>query len=278
MTYRLGSLCSGAGALDMAAAQVLGDMEHAWSAESDPAASKVLAHHWPNVANLGDITAVDWATVQPVDLICAGFPCQPVSQAGKRKVTDDARWLWPHIARAVRVLRPRLVVLENVAGLLIPWHDGPTWQAAPVEEVVGDLAEGGFGIRWCCVRASDIGAPHRRERVFIVAADPHRPRLERQRELHGETGGEKPAARAAPDLRWDRYVGAIERWQRLTRPVPTVIDGQGLHASGFVEWMMGLPAGWVTGHGLSRAAALRLLGNGVVPAQAALALRALNGP
>lgn len=169
VTLRLGSLCSGAGMLDLAVAQVL-DVTTAWHCENDAHAARVLAHHWPDVPNHGDLTAVDWSTVEPVDVVTAGFPCQPISQAGRRKVTNDARWLWPHIAHAVRVLRPRLVLLENVVPLLRPWRDDDTglWYRAPIEEVAADLASLRYDLRWTCLRAADIGAPHRRERVFIV--------------------------------------------------------------------------------------------------------------
>jgi DNA (cytosine-5)-methyltransferase 1 len=160
----IGSLCSGMGGLDLAVEAVLGPARHAWHAESDPDASKVLATHWPDTPNRGDLTAVDWSQVEPVDVLVAGYPCQGESLAGRRRGAGDERWLWPHVAGAVRVVRPRLVVLENVPGHL----------SMGFGRVLGDLAACGYDARWQCVRASDVGAPHRRERVFIVAwpADP----------------------------------------------------------------------------------------------------------
>lgn len=144
--------------LDLAVERVFGG-ETVWHCELDPAASKVLAHRWPRVPNLGDITKVDWATVEPVDILCGGWPCQPFSLAGKRKGAEDERALWPYVAGAVRVVRPRIICLENVSAVL-----GPEFQ-----RVANDLAEIGYDIAWTCLRASDVGAPHRRERVFIVA-------------------------------------------------------------------------------------------------------------
>ncbi|HEX6969269.1 MAG TPA: DNA cytosine methyltransferase [Micromonosporaceae bacterium] len=159
MTLRLGSVCTGYGGLDLAAEAVLGPLEHTWHAEIDPHASRVLAHHWPGVPNLGDLTAVDWTRVEPVDVYTAGYPCQPLSLAGRRAGLSDERWIWDDVIRAIRVLRPRLVLLENVAGHL----------SLGFGRVLGDLAAAGFDAEWGCFRASDVGAPHRRERVFIAA-------------------------------------------------------------------------------------------------------------
>lgn len=157
-TLRIGSVCTGYGGLDQAVQEVFGG-ELAWVADNDPGAALILAHRHPGVPNLGDITALDWHDVEPVDILTGGYPCQPFSTAGKRKGTKDARHLWPHIARALGVLRPRLAVFENVAGHLSLGFD----------TVLGDLAASGFDADWCCVRASDIGAAHRRNRLFLLA-------------------------------------------------------------------------------------------------------------
>jgi len=157
---RIGSLFSGAGGLDLAVREVFsGDV--VWHSELDPAASKVLAHHYPAVPNLGDVTAVDWTAVEPVDVMCGGYPCQPFSVAGQREGTIDERHLWPYFAEAIRRVRPRYVVLENVAG-----H-----RSMGFDSVLGDLASMRFDAQWCSLRASDVGAPHRRERLFILATD-----------------------------------------------------------------------------------------------------------
>lgn len=157
---RYGSLFSGAGGLDLAIEEVF-DAECAWQCEYDSAASKVLATHWPDVPNLHDVTKVDWSTVEPVDIMCGGYPCQPFSAAGQRKGTDDERHLWPYFAEAIRRVRPRYVVLENVAG-----H-----RSMGFDSVLGDLASLGYDAQWCSIRASDVGAPHRRERLFVLATD-----------------------------------------------------------------------------------------------------------
>lgn len=156
---RIGSLCTGYGGLDMAVKAVFGGQLVWWSdVESGPIA--IMEHRHPGVLNLGDLKAVNWWSVPPIDLLTAGYPCQPFSNAGKRLGLDDPRHLWPWIAYAIAILRPRVVVLENVAAHL----------KRGFRIVAEDLAALGYDARWLLNRASDIGAPHKRERLFVVAA------------------------------------------------------------------------------------------------------------
>lgn len=180
---KIGSLFSGAGGLDMAVAEVFGGTI-VWHSEIDKAASKVLAYRFPDVPNLGDITAVGWDDVPAVDVLCGGFPCQDVSTAGKRAgIKDGTRsGLWAIFADAIDALRPQVVIIENVRGLLSATAHrdmesddavmgdragGPVLRAAGA--VLGDLADLWYCARWATVSAASVGAPHRRERVFIVA-------------------------------------------------------------------------------------------------------------
>jgi DNA (cytosine-5)-methyltransferase 1 len=160
MTLRIGSLCTGYGGLDMAAQAVFGG-ELTWWADVDPGPIAVMQRHHPGVPNLGDLKAIDWSAVERVDLLTAGYPCQPFSNAGKRLGTQDPRHLWPYVAKAVGAIRPLCVVLENVAAHLRRGFD----------VVLQDLAEIGYDATWVVVRASDVGAPHRRERLFVVTSD-----------------------------------------------------------------------------------------------------------
>ncbi|MBM0224406.1 DNA cytosine methyltransferase [Micromonospora sp. ATA51] len=140
---RIGSLCSGYGGLDMAVELVLGG-QLTWYAETDRHARTVLAHHWPGVPNLRDIRAVDWNTVEPVDILTAGFPCQDISNAGKRAgIGGEHSSVWTCVAHAVRVLRPPLVFVENVAALL----------RRGLDVVESDLASIGYDTSWLCLRA-----------------------------------------------------------------------------------------------------------------------------
>ena len=156
----IGSLCSGIGGLDLAVEAYFG-AELAWYAELAEAPWWVMQRHWPGVVNHGSIIEHDWDSVSSIDILTAGYPCQPFSHAGKRQGADDERHLWPYVLDAICDLRPRWVVLENVAGHL----------SLGFGDVLGDLAEAGFDAEWCVLRASDVGAPHQRARLFIVATD-----------------------------------------------------------------------------------------------------------
>jgi DNA (cytosine-5)-methyltransferase 1 len=155
-----GSLFAGIGGIDLGLERA--GWTGRWQVEWDPFCQHVLAHHWPDVTRYGDITAVDWSTVERVDLIAGGFPCQPVSIAGKQAGQADDRWLWPEFVRSIRALRPRFVLVENVRNLLAV-NDG-----GPFGEVLGDLAALGYDAEWDCIPAAAVGAPHLRDRVWIV--------------------------------------------------------------------------------------------------------------
>lgn len=186
----VGSLFSGIGGLDLAVESFFG-ARTVWHCEFDPEPSKVLATRWPGVPNFGDITAVDWSTAEPVDIICGGFPCQDLSLAGRRKgMRPGTRsGLWSDFRKAIAVLRPSVVVIENVGGLLngcaeseadstlgsCPRCADPDsgLRHAPNLRALGrvliDLAALGFDAEWHALRASDVGAPHPRLRVFVLA-------------------------------------------------------------------------------------------------------------
>lgn len=183
MKLKIGSLFSGYGGLDLAAAEVLGG-EVAWHCEWDDAPSKILAHHFPDIPNFRDVSLVDFTQVPSVDVLTGGFPCQDVSLAGRRAGLKDGTrsGLWSEFARAIDELHPSLVVIENVRGLLSAEADRnmepDAWLVGDGDSrpslralgaVLGDLADLGYDAEWCGVRAADAGAPHGRFRVFVVA-------------------------------------------------------------------------------------------------------------
>jgi DNA (cytosine-5)-methyltransferase 1 len=170
---RLGSLCTGVGGIELG----LG-IEPVWVADNNKYASKLLDIRHPSVPNLGDLTTIDWMQVEWCNILTAGYPCQPFSNAGLKKGINDERHIFPFIAEGIRILRPDFVILENVRGHL---RQG-------LQEVLGEFAHLGYAVRWGVVRASDAGAPHKRERIFIVAAHPQREFSELSREL-GKLGG-----------------------------------------------------------------------------------------
>lgn len=187
-----------------------------WQCEYDTAAAKVLAHRYPNIPNCGDVTAINWDSLDRVDILCGGYPCQPFSAAGQRKGTEDERHLWPYFAEAIRRIRPRYVVLENVAG-----H-----RSMGFDTVLGDLASVGYDAQWCSVRASDVGAPHRRERVFVLAtpSDASDATADRQR---SRTQLGQGSADAADANLWS-VAARIGRGELLL-PTPSAADGDGGH-------------------------------------------------
>jgi DNA (cytosine-5)-methyltransferase 1 len=175
---KIGSLCTGYGGLDLAVEAVTGG-QTIWYSEFDKHVSKIMEYHRPNLTNYGDLTKIDWQTMPPVDILTAGYPCQPFSAAGQRKGINDPRHIWPHIATAISILRPKLVVLENVRGHLSLGFD----------EVLKTLTQIGYDAKWEIIRASDIGAPHQRARLFIIAypqSSRRRPQQDRQKSSPSE--------------------------------------------------------------------------------------------
>lgn len=298
---RVVSLFSGYGGLDMGLLSVLGGTVVAHS-EIDQFACRVLEHHWPGIPNYGDVTTAVWDDLfGTVDLVVGGFPCQSVSLNGRRgglicETGDDLFGAilspWEGMVRAITELEPRAVVIENVGGLL----SAPVSAVGPGSETVGgafgrilsDLAGLGFDAFWCRVPASHAGAAHRRRRVFIlaVAADTGGEECTRWAGLRpreqAEIGGGRPGdSTLAPSEQWGRFRPAISHWGWVIgRPAPdglVVGPSGGLIANArFMEWHMGLPDGWVTDvPGISPDQQRKLLGNGVVPQQAAMAIRFL---
>jgi len=428
MSLRVGALFAGYGGLERAVSMVFPTARPVWFSQYDPeggerqAPSRILAHHWPDVPNHGDITRIDWSQVEPIDILTGGFPCQDVSHAGKRAGlgATTRTGLWGRMADAIDTLRPRLVVAENVRGLLsaqadsdvepCPWCMGGAADGEPplraLGAVLGDLAELGFDAAWVGLRAADVGAPHGRFRVFILAwpqsdtgaltwpqsdtgallptpavndmgaaymPDEWDEWTARMRAEHGngnghgnslsvealrllptptvsDTNGAGEHGTGGADLRtavsllptpratdgtkggphqrgssgdlmlpsavllptptamdskasggnpdttgthgttltdatvrqsvdFGQYAPAIARWEAITRPAPSPTEPTGKGGAQrlsprFVEWMQGLPDGWVTDvPGITRNDTLKALGNGVVPQQAAEAIR-----
>lgn len=195
MTF--GSLFSGIGGMDLGLER--SGMQCRWQVEIDPWCRRVLTKHWPQVPKFGDIKEITGKELEPVDLIAGGFPCQPVSLAGKGKAQEDDRWLWPEFARILRVLRPPFALLENVPGLLVRGFG----------DVLGDLAEMGYAAGWGVLSACRFGAPHMRKRLFVVA---HSPRIRR----HWGTLPEPPAELLEGE---GQGCGGLRTWPEASRTV-----------------------------------------------------------
>lgn len=179
-----GSLFSGYEGAGLALESIWPDTQTRWVSDIEAGPRKVLAHRYPDAPNLGDITKIDWSQVEPVDIITGGSPCQDLSHAGKRAGMKPGTrsGLWASMHDAITIIKPRLVVWENVRGALsaeattgdvescefcLADRDGQPMRA--LGRVLGDLAEIGYDAIWTSLRAADVGACHGRFRVFVVA-------------------------------------------------------------------------------------------------------------
>jgi DNA (cytosine-5)-methyltransferase 1 len=239
-TLRIGSLCTGYGGLDLAV-ETYFNAETIWCAEFDKYASKVITERF-DIPNAGDIKQIRWAMMPEIDILTAGYPCQPFSIAGSRKGSNDSRHIWPDILKGISILRPRVVILENVKGHL----------NLGFNTVLKDLSEQGYDANWEIVRAAEVGAPHHRRRLFIVA-------YLRDYQFTREWDMQELGRRHSPFL------------DMSMQEPPQALD-QGKLRPEFTEYMMGLPVGWVTDVDLSRSQKFKIIGNGVVPQQAFYAI------
>lgn len=155
---RVGSLFSGIGGIEIGFERE--GFETVWCVERDLYAQQILRKRFPKTIIYGDITQIDFATVPKIDILTRGFPCQDISNAGKRVgITGSRSSLWKYYAEAIRILRPKYAFIENVAALV---NRG-------LDVVLADLAEIGYDAEWTNLSASAVGAPHRRDRIFIIA-------------------------------------------------------------------------------------------------------------
>lgn len=221
--FTFGSLFAGIGGIDLGLERA--GMVCGWQVEIDPFCLKVLKKRWPDVERFGDVKECGKRNLKAVDLVCGGFPCQDVSVAGKRKGLEGERsGLWFEMLRIVRELEPRWVLVENVPGLLSVDSGGG------FGTVLRDLAESGYDAEWDVIPAKTFGAPHTRERIFIIA----------------HANGER---REIPSQRH----GAFRLFERVPTEMP---------------WISELPESAICGidDGIpDRVDRLRTLGNAVVP-------------
>lgn len=157
---KIGSLFAGIGGFELGLERAIPGAKTIWQVEQNAFCQKVLAKHWPDAKIYNDVRNITKDNVQPIDILCGGFPCQDISLAGKGEGLHGKKsGLWWEMLRIISELRPRIVVMENVAAVLI--RGGC--------EVVGSLAEIGYCTEWTVISARDFGAPHLRRRWFAVA-------------------------------------------------------------------------------------------------------------
>lgn len=244
----IGSLFSGIGGLELGLERAgLGAV--AWQVECDPFCTRVLARHWPHARRFGDVRTVNATNLLPVDGICGGFPCQDVSSAGKRAGLDGARsGLWVEYLRIVSELRPRWCVVENVTSGETAW----------LPRVQHDLVSLGYRCEAWRLGASDVGAPHRRLRTFVLAVgDSDAQRQHQSRRIEPD---QRRRAQDAGGSHAQRSMG------RSAYGISTGLDGYRWPAGRGQEQESWEPPR-VAGRGEipENAARLRALGNAVVP-------------
>jgi len=248
------SLFSGIGGLELGLERA--GMTVVGQVEIDEFCRKVLAKHWPEVPRHDDVrTCVDWWRGEPrpaVHVVAGGFPCQPFSKAGRREGVADERWGWPWFAAVVRAFRPGVVIVENVAALV--------GDSDAFGRVLGDLAASGYDADWDCVPAASVGAPHIRDRVFVVA---HANGIGRPAGWH-----DSGPTQVAESVHCGALVHAAGegrahgRAAHVSAQAPRILDAEPDDAG----WWAAEPDVGRVAHGVpSRVDRLRALGNAVVP-------------
>lgn len=184
MNPTFGSLFAGIGGIDLGFEKA--GLQCTWQVEIDKYSNKVLAKHWPNVRRHDDVRTWPQPDTEYVDVIAGGFPCQDISYAGKRAGLQGERsGLFYEAIRVVRKMGPRFIVLENVAALL----------TSGMGDVLGTLASIGYDAEWHCIPAAAVGAPHIRDRIFILAYA-NSSRLEKRQGQ--DASGERPICWTKP--------------------------------------------------------------------------------
>jgi DNA (cytosine-5)-methyltransferase 1 len=159
---RHGSLFSGIGGFDLAASWL--NWENVFHCEINEFGQKILKYYWPNAISYGDITKTDFTIHRGgIDILTGGVPCQPASVVGQRKGETDDRWLWPEMLRVVREIKPPFVVCENPTGIISLGY------GKPLESILSSLEDEGFQIELFIIPSCAIQAPHKRERIWIIA-------------------------------------------------------------------------------------------------------------
>jgi len=255
-----GSLFAGIGGFDLGFERA--GMVCKWQVEIDDYANRVLRKHWPDVRRWSDVRTWPQPDTERVDIICGGFPCQDISYAGRGAGLEGERsGLFFEAVRVVRELRPKAVVLENVAALL----------TRGLDTVLGTLAEIGYDAEWHCIPAAAVGAPHIRDRVFLAAYS------SRERLLHG-----KHEVKAWPRQNPLVYGGAVREMladatrgglQRSHKPASSATSTRKNRQLQPARGSSGIGGWWATEPDVGRVAdgvprrvdRLRGLGNAVVP-------------
>jgi len=250
MTVKIGSLFAGIGGFELGLSRAIPNSKAIWQVEQNTFCQSILKKHWPEATIFDDVCTVGAHNLQPIDLLCGGFPCQDISVAGKQRGIHDSEKssLWWEMHRIISQLRPRIVCLENVANVL----------SVGGCDVVGSLAEIGYDCEWTVVRSgSDFGAPHHRARWFCVAypnsaTAGKRTKVSESMEERGDKRYENVRGRQSMPTLWNRKRAGDWRGIGVESAICRVDDG--------------IPTGMdSTQHNRIRKERLKALGNAIVP-------------
>lgn len=223
--------------------------------EVDPYASAVLRKHWPDVPNVGDIRTADFSPYSGATVLTGGFPCQPFSVAGNRRGAADDRFLWPEMLRAIECSKPDWVVGENVAGII----------QMELDRLLSDLEGIGYTALPFIIPACAVDAPHRRERVWIVAQSNTKRELQPQRSEREERRWARDSSANVPDTKRTGLEGHGTNSRQSKVP----------QSRDFCRWETEPNVGRVANGISNRVDRIRCLGNSIVPQVAFEILRSI---
>jgi DNA (cytosine-5)-methyltransferase 1 len=201
----VGSLFSGIGGIELGLERT-GFFETKWFIENDIYCQAVLRKHWSQCEVYGDITYIDWSKMPKVDVLTGGFPCQDISQAGRGKGIIDGKRssLWKHYAESIRILRPKYAIIENV----------PMLYSRGLNVVLADIAQAGYNAEWFTLQASYFGAPHKRERMFIIAYPCGKRFIHLRLKKQSGQGRESAQSENSPGFITDDWSQRIQRFKQ----------------------------------------------------------------
>jgi DNA (cytosine-5)-methyltransferase 1 len=292
---KIGSMFTGCGGIELGLKLAGVDFTMDWWAEINEDLSVIRLPGTDYDVNLGDVTTVDWTEQEQVDMITAGFPCQPFSSAGGKRGDSDPRWMWPEVAAAVADLQPQYLLVENVPNLIY-FDRGRLWN-----QILADLDDRKYGVRWLTLGACSVGCAHHRHRLFFLATRGDKGVVRVPTRFCGVQGRwDVFPTPTSSSQGWDstddpmrenlhmlainsrstnRYARAVATQAGLYGPPPPISElsptGIPRLSAKFSEWLMCLPPGHVTDR-LPRTKALEVIGNAVCPPQLAEAWRLLK--
>lgn len=204
MSIKIGSLFAGIGGFELGCERAWPNSKTIWQVEQNPFCQSILSKHWPTAKIYNDVRDITINNVEPVDVLLGGFPCQDISTAGQQKGVHDGKKssLWWEMHRIISEIRPRVVIMENVANII----------RLGGADVVGSLAQIGYDCEWTVIRASDFGACHQRARWFCVTY----PKMSNQHRKSTTESQENKKTWINSSIIGEHHIGKVSEWRNTT--------------------------------------------------------------